>query len=101
VKEKRTELAEQTCNELSDTAGCKSVKNFDTPGCRIASDSYSRQYEEGLSRERAVRTDVPHRAILMVASGGVVYLWMEETHPDFGTHEPPAPVPETPDQQLY
>lgn len=31
-------------------------------------------------------------AILMFASGFVVYVWMEETHPDFGTHEPPAPA---------
>jgi MFS family permease len=31
-------------------------------------------------------------AILMFVSGGVVYIWMEETHPDFGTHEPPAPA---------
>lgn len=30
--------------------------------------------------------------LLMFASGAVVYLWMEETHPDFGTHEPPAPA---------
>lgn len=29
---------------------------------------------------------------LMFVSGAVVYLWMEETHPDFGTHEPPAPA---------
>lgn len=28
-------------------------------------------------------------AVLMFASGAVVVLWMEETHPDFGTHEPP------------
>jgi len=27
-------------------------------------------------------------AALMFASGAVVYVWMEETHPDFGTHEP-------------
>jgi MFS family permease len=31
---------------------------------------------------------------LMFVSGTVVYLWMEETHPDFGTHEPPAPAPD-------
>ncbi|MFD1564602.1 MFS transporter [Haloarchaeobius amylolyticus] len=37
-------------------------------------------------------------AILMFASGAVVYLWMEETHPEFGTHEPPAPAPDTPTQ---
>jgi len=35
-------------------------------------------------------------AILMFLSGAVVYVWMEETHPEFGTHEPPAPAPETP-----
>ena len=29
-------------------------------------------------------------AVLMFVSGGLVYLWMEETHPEFGTHEPPA-----------
>ncbi|QKY21868.1 MFS transporter (plasmid) [Halolamina sp. CBA1230] len=29
---------------------------------------------------------------LMFVSGFVVYLWMEETHPEFGTHEPPAPA---------
>jgi len=31
-------------------------------------------------------------AILMFLSGAIVYVWMEETHPDFGTHTPPAPV---------
>jgi hypothetical protein len=31
-------------------------------------------------------------ALLMFVSGAVVYGWMEETHPDFGTHEPPAPA---------
>jgi len=31
-------------------------------------------------------------AALMFISGAVVYVWMEETHPDFGTHEPPAPA---------
>ncbi|QFU83217.1 MFS transporter [Natronorubrum aibiense] len=35
-------------------------------------------------------------AILMFISGAVVFLWMEETHPEFGTHEPPAPAPDTP-----
>jgi MFS family permease len=35
-------------------------------------------------------------ALLMFVSGGVVYIWMEETHPDFGTHEPPAPATENP-----
>ncbi|PAU84795.1 MFS transporter [Halorubrum salipaludis] len=29
---------------------------------------------------------------LMFVSAAVVYLWMEETHPEFGTHEPPAPA---------
>jgi MFS family permease len=33
-------------------------------------------------------------AILMFVSGAVVYVWMEETHPEFGTHEPPAPATE-------
>ncbi|WP_126662305.1 MFS transporter [Haloterrigena salifodinae] len=37
-------------------------------------------------------------AILMFVSGAIVYLWMEETHPDFGTHEPPAPATEAPGQ---
>jgi len=37
-------------------------------------------------------------AILMFVSGTVVFLWMEETHPDFGTHEPPAPAREAPTQ---
>ncbi|AGB31799.1 major facilitator superfamily protein [Natrinema pellirubrum DSM 15624] len=37
-------------------------------------------------------------AILMFISGAVVYVWMEETHPDFGTHEPPAPAQEAPGQ---
>ncbi|MFA1610555.1 MFS transporter [Halobellus rubicundus] len=32
---------------------------------------------------------------LMFLSGAVVLLWMEETHPEFGTHEPPAPAPES------
>jgi MFS family permease len=31
---------------------------------------------------------------LMFVSGAVVYRWMEETHPAFGTHEPPAPAPD-------
>jgi MFS family permease len=35
-------------------------------------------------------------ALLMFASGAVVYRWMEETHPEFGTHTPPAPAPEQP-----
>jgi len=33
-------------------------------------------------------------AVLMFVSGAVVYVWMEETHPDFGTHDPPAPAPD-------
>ncbi|OAQ51100.1 MFS transporter [Natrinema mahii] len=37
-------------------------------------------------------------AILMFISGAVVFLWMEETHPDFGTHEPPVPAQEAPGQ---
>jgi hypothetical protein len=36
----------------------------------------------------------------MFLSGGVVYIWMEETHPDFGTHEPPAPASEAPTQAV-
>jgi MFS family permease len=32
--------------------------------------------------------------LLMFISGGVVFLWMEETHPEFGTHTPPAPASE-------
>lgn len=35
-------------------------------------------------------------AVLMFLSGAIVYVWMEETHPRFGTHEPPAPAPEPP-----
>ena len=31
-------------------------------------------------------------AVLMFLSGAVVYIWMEETHPQFGTYEPPAPA---------
>ncbi|WP_423751804.1 MFS transporter [Salinirarus marinus] len=30
-------------------------------------------------------------ALLMFVSGAIVYIWMQETHPEFGTHEPPAP----------
>jgi MFS family permease len=37
-------------------------------------------------------------AVLMFLSGAVVHLWMEETHPDFGTHEPPAPAGEPVDR---
>ncbi|MFW5984019.1 MAG: MFS transporter [Halobacteria archaeon] len=32
--------------------------------------------------------------VLMLVSGAVVYVWMEETHPEFGTHEPPSPAEE-------
>ncbi|RLM89709.1 MFS transporter [Halobellus sp. Atlit-38R] len=39
-------------------------------------------------------------AALMFVSGAVVYVWMEETHPDFGTHEPPAPAPEQASQTV-
>ena len=35
-------------------------------------------------------------AVLMFLSGAIVVLWMEETHPEFGTHEPPAPASESP-----
>lgn len=28
--------------------------------------------------------------VLMFLSGGMVYLWMKETHPEFGDHEPPV-----------
>jgi hypothetical protein len=34
----------------ADTAGCKSVTNFATPGSRISSNSYSQQYEENAMR---------------------------------------------------
>jgi MFS family permease len=39
-------------------------------------------------------------AVLMFASGTIVYLWMEETHPEFGTHEPPAPATQTTDRSI-
>ena len=35
-------------------------------------------------------------ATSMFVSGAIVIVWMEETHPEFGTHEPPAPPRETP-----
>lgn len=35
--------------------------------------------------------------ILLLFSGVVVYLWMEETHPDVGTHTPPSPANENED----
>ena len=31
-------------------------------------------------------------AMLMFLSGAIVHLWMEETHPEFGTHTPPKPA---------
>jgi hypothetical protein len=47
----------------------------------------------GLSMEFAnAATAFYLTAGLMFASGAVVYVWMEETHPEFGTHEPPAPA---------
>lgn len=30
--------------------------------------------------------------LLVILSGGVGLVWMEETRPEFGTHEPPAAV---------
>ncbi|MFC7045453.1 MFS transporter [Halobacteriaceae archaeon GCM10025711] len=30
-------------------------------------------------------------AVAMFVSGGVALAWLEETHPEFGTHEPPVP----------
>ncbi|MEF8814814.1 MAG: hypothetical protein V5A55_13495 [Halovenus sp.] len=36
-------------DEPGDTVGCKCVKIFDTPGCRIPSKCYSRQYEYELA----------------------------------------------------
>jgi len=39
-------------------------------------------------------------AALMLFSGLVVQLWMEETHPEFGTHEPPLPASNAPDAIL-
>ena len=38
--------------------------------------------------------------LLMFGSGAVVYGWMEETHPEFGTHEPPAPAAEEPPEPV-
>ncbi|MFA9427233.1 MFS transporter [Natronorubrum sp. A-ect3] len=37
-------------------------------------------------------------AIAMFLSGGLVVVWMEETHPDFGTHEPPSVDLEKPEE---
>jgi MFS family permease len=39
-------------------------------------------------------------AVLMFLSGAVVVRWMEETHPTFGTHEPPAPAEDRPDDPV-
>jgi hypothetical protein len=33
---------------------------------------------------------------LLFVSGAVVYVWMVDTHPDFGTHDPPVPAAEQP-----
>jgi MFS family permease len=49
----------------------------------------------GLSMEFvAVEAAFYATAVLMFVSGAIVFLLMEETHPEFGTHEPPAPAPE-------
>jgi MFS family permease len=34
--------------------------------------------------------------VAMFVSGALVFLWMEETHPEFGTHQPPAPAAPAP-----
>jgi MFS family permease len=53
----------------------------------------------GLTMElMTIKTAFYMTAVLMLLSGALVYLWMEETHPEFGTHEPPAPAPDTHDQ---
>lgn len=39
-------------------------------------------------------------AVLMFGSGAVVALWMEETHPEFGTHEPPVKTHDSPSPTL-
>ena len=39
-------------------------------------------------------------ALLMFISGAVVYAWMEETHPEFGTHKPPVPTSVPPAQTV-
>jgi MFS family permease len=49
----------------------------------------------GLAMEfRSVEAAFYMTGILMIVSGAIVFLMMEETHPEFGTHEPPAPAPE-------
>jgi len=40
----------------------------------------------------SVQTAFHVTGLLMFLSGAVVFLWMEETHPEFGTHTPPEPV---------
>lgn len=51
----------------------------------------------GVMTVASVETAFHVVGVLMLVSGALVYLWMEETHPNFGTHEPPAPAdpPET------
>jgi hypothetical protein len=36
----------------------------------------------------------------MLVSGAVVYVWMEETHPKFGTYGPPSPAWESPSAEM-
>ncbi len=51
----------------------------------------------GLSMDLvSIRASFYLTGILMFLSGGLVYLWMEETHPEFGTHKPPGSVPVDP-----
>jgi MFS family permease len=38
--------------------------------------------------------------ILMIISGLMVYWLMEETHPEFGTHTPPKPAPDSPSKAV-
>jgi len=55
----------------------------------------------GLAMEFATVEAAFHlTAVLMFASGAVVYVWMEETHPDFGTHEPPRPARDPPSRAM-
>ncbi|MFT4889645.1 MAG: MFS family permease [Halobacteriales archaeon] len=55
----------------------------------------------GLAMEYATVEAAFHlTAVLMFVSGAIVYLWMEETHPDFGTHEPPRPAGEPPSRAM-
>jgi len=47
----------------------------------------------GLSREFVNTAAAFYVTVgLLFASGAVVYVWMEETHLEFGTHESPAPA---------